>query len=83
MERLAHIHAVATILPPLATLFPPPPPTNGVPLVVEERLHTSAALAAAALGSADSSGTCAFFPSVLPACGELIFVGAAALAFGD
>jgi hypothetical protein len=50
----------------------------------EEILRTSAALAAAAFGSALSPGACGFLPSVRPACGALIFPdGAAALAFPD
>ena len=49
--------------------------------VVEDKLHTSAALAAAACGPSESSGACGFFPSVLPPCGPLIFAGAAARAF--
>lgn len=48
-----------------------------------EKLRTSAALAAAALGSCESPGACEFLPSVLPPCGPLIFGGAAALALSD
>ena len=76
---LLHSHAVDTILL-LARLVRSGlmPVVDGV---VEDKLRTSAALAAAAFGPSESSAACGFFPSVLPPCGALIFVGAAARAF--
>lgn len=79
---LLQSQAVATILPlPLSARFGLLPSSASFVDVEEDRLRTSAALAAAALGSADSPGTCGFFPSVLPGlCGPLILGGAVALA---
>lgn len=45
-----------------------------------EMLRTSAALAAAAFGLDDSSGTCGFLPNVRPPLGPLILGGADARA---